>query len=199
MEKGLKINARFTGEGSEGSARRKRAGSKGSEGCGVAGATVLYAVSRQGAIGKTGKPGYACGKCPLSPSGDFPRRGKFALLLPSVSCGTLLSVHSPTGYAGVASGSRTTRAHYGATYERNALRSLVVPPPAGERWCRKAPKGEAAAGGIYTGAEGAHHNPHGRRPCQAFAPFEPSRPQGRAHAGTKRGKPPCREAAPFHH
>lgn len=32
MEKGLKINARFAGEGSEGSARRKRAGSKGSEG-----------------------------------------------------------------------------------------------------------------------------------------------------------------------
>ena len=48
MEKGLKINARFAGEGSEGSARRKRAGSKGSEDCGVAGATVLYAASRHG-------------------------------------------------------------------------------------------------------------------------------------------------------
>ena len=31
-------------------------------------------------------------------------------------------------------------------------------------------KGGAAAGGIYTGAAGAHHNPHGRRPCQTLAP-----------------------------
>jgi|GEM_PF-3995779 len=40
-----------------------------------------------------------------------------------------------------ASGGRTTRAYIRATYERSALRSFVVPPLAGGRWCRKAPKG----------------------------------------------------------
>ena len=41
--------------------------------------------------------------------------------------------------------------------------------------------------------EGAHHNPHGRRPYQTFAPFapsEPSRPPGRVH------KPPTRTFTP---
>ena len=50
------------------------------------------------------------------------------------------------------------------------------------------------SGSFYTGAEGAHHNPHGRRPCQTFepfAPFEPSRPPGRVHAGTKGGTLLC--------
>jgi hypothetical protein len=48
------------------------------------------------------------------------------------------------------------------------------------------------SGSFYTGAAGAHHNPHDRRPCQTFepfAPFEPSRPPGRVHAGTKGGLP----------
>jgi hypothetical protein len=64
---------------------------------------------------------------------------------------------------------------------------------AGERWCRQAPKGAAASGGIYTGAEGAHHNPHGQRPCQTFepfAPFEPSRPPGRVPFHRSCGPPP---------
>ena len=91
-------------------------------------------------------------------------QNKTSLHLPAASCGTMLSTHSPTALAG-------------------------------GRWCRQAPKGGAAAGGIYTGAAGAHHNPHGQRPCQTFepfAPFEPSRPPGRVHAGAHL---PCRATA----
>ena len=100
MEKGLKINARFTGEGSEGSARRKRAGSKGSEGCGVAGATVLYAASRQGAIGKTCKPGCACGKCTPIPVGvhsehDLKERSDAQIIVSRFSTGKHV-----TGFSG---------------------------------------------------------------------------------------------------
>ena len=103
MEKGLKINARFAGEGSEGSARRKRAGSKGSEGCGVAGATVLYAASRQGVM-ENMQTGLRLWEIhPYPPPGTSPGGGSLRYSYRLCHVAPLPSVHSPTGYAGVAS------------------------------------------------------------------------------------------------
>ena len=79
----------------------------------------------------------------------------------------------------------------------------LLNPHARQGVTMQAPKGGAATGGIYTGAAGAHHNPHGRRPCQTFepfAPFEPSRPSGRVHAGAHHnphGRRPCQTFEPF--
>lgn len=67
-----------------------------------------------------------------------------------------------------ANGSRTTRAYYGATYTGNALRSLVVPPPAGERWCRQAPKGAAGRRHSYWRVDAF-------RPAAKRLPFHHSR------------------------
>ena len=54
-------------------------------------------------------------------------------------------MHSPFGgwrhHLSPASGGTITRAYCSATYERIALRSFIVPPLRGGRWCRKAPRG----------------------------------------------------------
>ena len=88
-----------------------------------------------------------------------------------------------------ASGSRTTRAHYRATYERNALRSLVVPPPAGERWCRQAPKGGAppqAAFILAPQAPATTLTAKGRvKPLNPLPPLNPHARQGVSMQGAE--------------
>ena len=49
--------------------------------------------------------------------------------------------YESSSFATPASGGTITRAYCSATYERIALRSFIVPPLRGGRWCRKAPKG----------------------------------------------------------
>ena len=74
----------------------------------------------QGGEGKTVQPGFARGKCTPSAYGT-----------------------SPGG--GGSSGSMPCDA-----YEGNASLRFVVPPLAGERWCRKAPKGESCRRQLFS-------------------------------------------------
>ena len=85
-------------------------------------ATLMIKPSKppQGGEGKTVQPGFARGKCTPSAYGT-----------------------SPGG--GGSSGSMPCDA-----YEGNASLRFVVPPLAGERWCRKAPKGESCRRQLFS-------------------------------------------------
>ena len=85
----------------------------------------------------------------------FPRRGKFALCFPVESCGTLLSIHSPTASAG----GRWWRSHQRGGRFSHARRAVVRFYHTGAPLFSKAPT---------TPSE----------PCEPFAPSEPSRPKG---------------------
>ena len=73
--------------------------------------------------GKTVQPGFARGNAPLLVlMHHFPRRGKFALRLAFMSCGTMHSVHSPTAKRG----GRWCRRHQRGRRAKRASRRKAV-------------------------------------------------------------------------